>query len=355
LKKILFINPFGIGDVIFTTALIRAVKDAWPESYLGYWCNERTRDLFKHDPDINKVLGLSRGDLKKVFERSILEGLRQSLGLFREIKKERFDAALDFSLDHRYGLVAKLAGIKRRIGLDYRKRGRFLTEKITIDGYEEKHVVEYYLELLKFLDLRPKDNKLYVPVTDRMRTGAGLLLGRYGIGGTDILAGIAPGAGGSWGTQASIKHWSAIKYAKLADRIMDEFGAKVLILGDESERPIAEVIAHAMRNRPIDLVGRTSLDDLIAVINRLKVLVTNDGGPLHIGVATGIKTVSIFGPVDERVYGPYPASERHAVVKSDIACRPCYRKFRMPVCDRDRECINIIGVDEVFQAVRRLW
>lgn len=355
MKKILIINPFGIGDILFTTPLVRAIKDAWPESFLGYWCNERTKDIFKHDPNISKVFGLSRGDLKKIFERSILEGIKESLKLFEGIKREKFDTAIDFSLDHRYGLVAKLAGIRKRIGLNYKKRGGFLTSKIDIDGYEVRHIVEYYLGLLKFLDLKPKNNNLYLSVSEEMILKARSVFERCGIQENDVLLGIAPGAGASWGAHASIKHWSAIKYAKLADRIIEEFSAKVLILGDESERPIAEIVSHAMRNKAIDLVGKTSLCDLVAIISGLKLLVTNDGGPLHIGVATGIKTVSIFGPVDERVYGPYPPSDRHIVLKSNIACRPCYQKFRMPVCGRDRECINMIGVDEVFAAVRRLW
>jgi ADP-heptose:LPS heptosyltransferase len=72
-------------------------------------------------------------------------------------------------------------------------------------------------------------------------------------------------------------------------------------------------------------------------------------------VALGIKTVSIFGPVDERVYGPYPPSQDHIVVKKDISCRPCYRNFRMPECERNRDCIRAVGIEDVFEAARRLW
>jgi ADP-heptose:LPS heptosyltransferase len=72
-------------------------------------------------------------------------------------------------------------------------------------------------------------------------------------------------------------------------------------------------------------------------------------------VALGVKTVSIFGPVDEKVYGPYPASQNHIVIKKELSCRPCYQYFRTPVCDRNRECIKSISVEEVLDAVRRLW
>ncbi|MBM3245245.1 MAG: glycosyltransferase family 9 protein, partial [Candidatus Omnitrophica bacterium] len=104
----------------------------------------------------------------------------------------------------------------------------------------------------------------------------------------------------------------------------------------------------------IDIVGETDLSQLIGVINNCRILITNDGGPLHIAVAAGIKSVSIFGPVDENVYGPYPASSKHIVIKNTVACRPCYRNFKFSICQIDRKCLDAITVDEVFDATRRL-
>jgi ADP-heptose:LPS heptosyltransferase len=86
--------------------------------------------------------------------------------------------------------------------------------------------------------------------------------------------------------------------------------AKVVILGDESESKIAEVMVHAMRAKPVDLTGKTGLDILPAVIGKCGLLVTNDGGPMHIAVALDVKTVSIFGPVSEEVYGRTRGSGR---------------------------------------------
>ncbi len=353
MKRFLIINPFGIGDVLFTTALVRAIKENRPDSIIGYWCNERVKDILINNPRINKVFALSRGDLKKIFQRSKLEGIRRFLGLVGQIRKERFDATIDFSLDHRYGLMSKLLGIKKRAGFNYKNRGRFLTHKIDIDGYSNKHVVEYYLDLLRLFDISPKTNNLEVFVSEPNRIRARNILARAGIKDGDLVIGIAAGAGASWGQDASYKHWPAIKYAQLADRIIDNFTAKIVILGDTSERPIADIITAAMKNQAVDLTGKITLAELCAIIKALRLLVTNDGGPLHIAVAAGVKTVSIFGPVDERVYGPYPASDRHIVIKRDLNCRPCYQNFRMPVCGNNKECINSIDVDEVFEAVRR--
>ena len=71
---------------------------------------------------------------------------------------------------------------------------------------------------------------------------------------------------------------------------------------------------------------------------------------MHIAVALGVKTVSVFGPVSELVYGPFPFANKHVVLKWDMACRPCYKNFRLPVCDKNRECLRSVSVDKVFQA-----
>lgn len=354
MKKILIINPFGVGDVLFTTPVIRAIKDKFPDCIIEYWCNIRVEEIFRAHPDVKKTFALSRGDLKKIFNNSWLAGMKAFLHLILSLKKEKFDAAIDFSLDHRYGIITKIIGIKKRIGFNYKKRGRFLTDKIELVGYESKHATEYYLELLKFLDITPKSKNLEVFISEKAKIRARTILNQAGINDTDNnVIGIAAGAGGSWGKNASLKHWPALKYAQLADRIIDTFKTKIVLLGDIQEKPITEIIIAAMKNKPTDLTAKTSLEELAAVINCLSLLITNDGGPLHIAAGLGKKTVSIFGPVDENVYGPYPPSEKHIIITSRVDCRPCYKNFKMAPCDNRRECINLITVDEVFEAVER--
>jgi lipopolysaccharide heptosyltransferase II len=349
-KKILIINPFGIGDVLFTTPVIKALKRQYPDSFIGFWSNLRVEPILKSNSQINKVFALSRGDLKKIYQDSFFQGLYRALKLIGEIKKEHFDICLDFSLDHRYSLLAKIVGIRQRIGFNYKGRGRFLSFGIDLEGYRDKHVVDYYLELLKFLNIPVVDKNLSLTVILNDDSKAKNILASVGVEETDCLIGIFPGAGGSWGRDAVAKHWPAPKFAQLANKLMDKFGAKVIILGDESERKIAEVIVHAMANKPIDLVGKIGLELLPAVIKNCNLLITNDGGPMHMAAALGIKSVSVFGPVSEVVYGPYPVGSDHIVLKSDLECRPCYKDFRLPVCDKDKECLKQVSVDAVFDA-----
>ncbi|HTZ11120.1 MAG TPA: glycosyltransferase family 9 protein [Candidatus Margulisiibacteriota bacterium] len=354
MKKFLIINPFGIGDVLFTKPVIMALKDSFPGCKVGYWCNERVSLILKNNPYIDKIFALSRGDLKKISKESKIDAIKKSWKLLREMRRERYDIALDFSLDHRYSLLAKLLGIKERFGFDYKGRGIFSTRKIYLEGYSSKHIVEYYLDLLKFLHIEPKTREMDLFVPESNRAKMRHMLTRYGLKEEDCCVGIFPGAGESWGKNASLKHWSALKFAQLADRLTESFSAKVILMGTDSEIPMADIIVAAAKNKIVNLVGKTSIDETAALMSLLDLVITNDGGPLHMAVALKLKTVSIFGPVDDLVYGPYPPSGDHIVIKRQLDCRPCYMNFRFKGCAFNHACIDGITVEEVFQGARRL-
>jgi len=354
LKKILLINPFGIGDVLFTTPVIKALHAGLPGVEIGYWCNERVREVLKNNPRIAKVFALSRGDLKKIFRRSFISGMRGFLGLWGGIRRGHFDISLDFSLEHRYSLLSKLCGIPERIGFDYKGRGRFLTHKIPVEGYRGKHVIEYYLGILEplgvVLPAGKPEMELFLSPESCARASALLKEAKAG----QPLVGIAPGGGLSWGASAGYKHWQAQKFAQLADILARDHGCKPVILAGSDEAGISRQVIAGMKEKPIDLTGKTSLEDLCAVISRLKLLVANDGGPLHIAVAQGVATVSLFGPVDEKVYGPYPPSQKHAVARRQVSCGPCYQNFRFTGCSNQRRCLEDVSVEEVYRLARGL-
>jgi lipopolysaccharide heptosyltransferase II len=352
--RILVINPYGIGDVLFTTPVIRSIKEAYSASFIGYWCNQRVQPILRSNRFIDKVFPLSRGDLKRAFHASPVQGLSTFLHLLSSIKNEKFDLALDYSLDHRHGMICALCGIPHRIGYDYRNRGRFLTGGMVLPGYESAHMVTYHERLLSFLGCRPLGCGMELDVTCHGRKAAERMLA--GIVREDRpLVGVAPGGGESWGNDAPLKRWPAAKFARLCDRISSELGCRVLLLGDRGEMAVCEKVKAFMRTPALDLSGRTSLDELSGVLQRLDLLVSNDGGILHMAAALGKKTVSFFGPVDPAVYGPYPPDpSRHAVLKKKLSCSPCYRDFRLAVCRRGKECLESIGVEEGFEAVAAL-
>lgn len=355
MKRFLLINPFGIGDVLFTTPVIRAIKDSAPDSFVGYWCNERVSAILRMNRDIDKVFALNRGDIKRIARRSWFKETGFWLGLLSAIKKEKFEVCFDFSLDHRYGLVSKLAGIKKRIGFNYKNRGRFLTERVNISGFGLKHIVEYYADLLKFAGMSSKIKEMYLPLDEHTGMRGKDILRQAGIDTHEKLIGISPGGGASWGKDSSFKHWPAANFAALIDKIKGvSKRVNVVLLGNLQEKSISDRIEAAIKSKIINLAGKTTLEELCAVIGSLDVLVTNDGGPLHIAVASGVKTVSLFGPVDDLVYGPYPRSNKHIVISRHLSCQPCYINFRFKGCLNNQKCLEDISVKEVFEAVKKL-
>lgn len=355
MKKLLIINPFGIGDVLFTTPIIHTLKDAFAGVKIGYLCNRRTASILENNPYVDSVFVYERDEFEAIRKKSFFAWLRNIIVFLNQIKKEHFDVALDFSLNTQYGFFSWYAGIKERIGYDYKKRGRFLTRKVNLWDYSEKHIIEYYADLLKYLGLRlgHRELELYLKEDDKRKTEE--ILSKENVGGQDFLVGIIPGAGKSWERDAYLKHWPPENFAQLADKMVENYKAKIIIMGDFSEKELAKKVIENMHYRAIDISGTTTLGELAALLSRMNLVITNDGGPLHIAVALGRKTVSFFGPVNPKVYGPYPPDEnRHIVLRKTLDCSPCYRKFRLSPCKRNKECLKTIDVKQALEAINRL-
>ena len=351
-KKVLIVNIFGLGDVLFTTPLVSNLKSARPDVFIGYLCNKRTAPLLSSNPKIDKVFIYEKDDYRALFKQSKTAFLKKIFQEFSQIKHENFDVAIDISLHKYASFILWLAGIKKRVGFNYRNRSPFLTEKVKLEGYDEKHVIEYYLDLLSYLNIPVKTKRLeiFTRKEDDAWAREALKNKRLSEGGS-IFA-LVPGGGASWGKDASYKRWAPEKYAKLADKIVEKFGAKIILLGDNAEEELCRRVSEAMSQKSAALFNHATIGQFTALLKDCRLAVVNDGGPLHIAAAAGVKTVSIFGPVDEHVYGPYP-KENHEVVTKDIPCRPCYRRFRRAECEHVN-CLNTITIEEVLERVQRL-
>ena len=353
-NRVLIINPFGIGDVLFTTPIARAIKDNFPNSYIGYLCNRRAKGILENNPTIDILYVYEKDEYRAEYSRSKLKCFKKFLALLKSIKTDKYDLVIDLSLGRAYNFFSWIIGIKKRVGFNYKNRGMFLTDKINIDGYKKKHVVEFYLDLLKFLTIDYNNNQLELYSLKRDIDWADKFLKDNNVSVNDILIGITPGGGASWGKEAQYLHWSEERFARVADQLIKNYKVKVIIFGDNKDIDLCSEVSRLMKYRPIIAFGKTNLKQFCALLKKCKVLICNDTGPLHVAVAAKIKTVCIAGPVDEKVYGPYPKTDEHIVVKKILLCRPCYQKFRMPHCEFDKKCLNVITVADVYRAVERL-
>jgi len=343
-KKILIINPYGVGDVLFTFPFISNLRLGLPQASIAYLANARSADLLKFNSEIAQVF---------VYERDEFVGsIQKYFGLFNSIRQQGFDAVFDFSLNSSFGFLTAACGIKKRVGFDYRKRGLFLTDRLPLLGFEEKHVVEYYLDLLRLVEIPVVTKQMTLDVPSKDIRWAQEWLNRHKVDCAKPLIAVFPGGGASWGAAAGHKRWPVSKYALLIDKIVENFDAAIILLGDSKEEELCREVVN-LAHFPLHFaVGETSLLELAALLKRCQGAILNDGGPLHVAVAVGVKTVSIFGPVDPHVYGPYPVAD-HIIVQKGLPCQPCYRRFRMARCGHIN-CLNELSVEEVLRKAQHI-
>ena len=353
-KRILIVNPFGIGDVLFSTPLIKNLRFYYPDAFIAVAVQKKVVPVLENNPNIDKIIAFSRGDFKDLSRQSRLRAIGLLSRTTREILHDRFDICIDLSLEHRYSLFLKLLGFKQRIGFNYKHRGRFLTHRINLDGYEDKHVVEYHLELLKFLEIKPQFWKLELFLKQEEKNWAEAFLEKNGIFKDDLIIAIIPGGGASWGAKANYLQWPYENFAKICDELVKFPRLKIILLGNKADAQICQNIMKILSHKPIGLFGKTSLRQFAALLDKCNLIICNDTGPLHISTALGKRLICLCGPVDERVYGPYPPSPEQFVMKKDFPCRPCYRKFRIPECNYKLRCLTTITVQEVVQEAERL-
>jgi len=299
-KKILIINTFGIGDVLFTTPLISNLKAHDPNLYIGYLSNRRTAPLLKRNKKINRVFIYERDEFYETRQKSQIAFLKKFRMFLKSIKEEEFDLVLDVSLNGMMSFFTWVVGIKQRIGFNYKNRSLFLSKKIPLKGYEGQHVSQHYLMLLEELGVPIRSKELELTLNQEDHQWVRGFCDQNGVNfeGNPVI-GIVPGGGASWGKDASYKRWSATKFAKLADKLIEKFCATIILLGDKTELELCVEVSEAMSQRSIMACGETTISQFAALARECSLTIVNDGGPLHIAVAVGARTVSIFGPVDK--------------------------------------------------------
>jgi len=355
IKKILIFNPFGIGDVLFSMPLVRNLKENIPGLSIHYLCNKRVFPLLKNYPLLDKVFIFEKDEWRDALKKSKLDFFRKAVSFFKEIKNENYDVVFDLSLNSQYGFFFAMSGIKKRIGFNFKNRGRFLTDKIDIAyGYSDKHVASYHLELLRFLNITPKDYKFELFVPGDLLEKAKTALWEHGVAQDDLLVAVCPGAGDSWGDSAYFKRWPQENFLELCKRLAENQKIKILLFGSKPEAGTCSYISDKLKGIVIDLSGKISLEEFCAAISMCNLVITNDGGPFHIAQALSRNAIVLFGPVDEKVYGAYPLTDSCVVFAKHISCRPCYKSFKFSGCNSDKQCLREIGVDEVFIAAKSL-
>ncbi len=349
-ERILIANPYGIGDVLFTTPLISTLKKHFPSSYIAFLVGSRTKEVLSANPDIDEIFVFDRDASR---QKNKIEAYREVFKLMNTLRRKNFDLFFDFSNTSQYGFLSFVLGIKWRLGFNYKNRGRFLNHKMPLDGFEKKHVIEYYLSLLDFLPVKiEKDRKTKFYLSKEAEEWADKFFNDNGLNGNMVI-GIHPGGGASWAKMARFKWWDKERFITLAKTLINEYQLKILLFSEPEREEEIMINKKELNDKNFIFPVNLSLTQFAALIKRCRLLISNEGGPFQIAVALETPTVSIYGPVSEIVYGPYPPAEIHQVVTKGLDCQPCYRSFCFKPCSH-RRCLDELTGAEVLAKVKKV-
>jgi heptosyltransferase-2 len=199
------------------------------------------------------------------------------------------------------------------------------------------HHIQYYLNMLEGLGIPPAGQELRLQCTDEEKSWADNVLG------PGKWAAINPGA-----AYGSAKRWYPERFAQVADALTSDFGYESLLVGGPGEAEIGSDIESRMRSKPLNLIGRTSVRQLMALLASVQLVITNDSGPMHVAAAFGRPIVALFGPTDHTTTSPL--CSRFSLVRKETECAPCLKRQ----CPTDHRCMADISVNDVLYAVETL-
>ena len=328
MAKILVVRTDRVGDVLLTTPISTALRQAFPCARISWLVRPYAAPLLQHNPDVDQVLVDDGGS---------------SAELVARIRQEKFDVAIVALPRRRIAWALWRAGVPIRIGPASKPCSILFTKRLWQRRSEGKrHEADYNLELLEALGVPFKRHPTRFVLTEEELRDARALLESQGISFSRPLVILHPGSGGS------SARWPLGHFMALGDRLQSG-GCDVVVTGGPGENFQDAMIGNMQRLPFIIAAGSVSLRQLAGVMSCADLLVTNSTGPLHLAVALGVPTVSIYSPIptcDPTRWGPYPAyaegSDAHRVLVAPLTGKRATTEKEMAA----------VSVDEVFRLCR---
>lgn len=320
LKKILIIKPSSLGDIVHSLPVLDALHRCFPGAEVHWLVAKGFEGILEGHPMIKKLWVIHKDQWKEMTKlRTTISELRQ---LYRNLRAENYDCAIDLQGLFRSGLIAKATGSPMRIGFAEAREGSTVFYTHKVPGGKDIHAVDRYMKIPIFLGCGATGVRFPLPPV-RAGLTDGLTPSRE-------YAVLVPGA------RKPVNRWPAQRFGELASRLP----LKTVVVGGKGDRALAEEVVKGSGGKAVSLAGKTGLKELISIIQGARFVVSNDTGPMHVAAAFGVPVFALFGPANPVRTGPY--GEGHTVIRKMISCSPCYRRS----CNNPR-CMDMITVREV--------
>ena len=336
-KQILVIKLDRIGDIVMTTPIFRALKEKWRDARISVLVNPVNESVIINNPFIDNILVYERGGHHKC--------LIKRIAFLKSIREKMFDIVIDPYLDYELStaIITRFVGSKYRLGFEYAGKeilyNVICPSKVFPSFTETKHLIDYYVNLIKCLGVEVKAEQPEIFLTPDEKGKARSLLEDKGINRERSIIGIHPG--GHYETQ----RWPIERFAAVSDNLITNYSAEVILfVGPGESHLISEFRDHAV-NTPA-ILDKLNQREFMSVLSCCNLFLCNNSGPLHIATALNIPTVSTMGPTIP--FHWWPRGKNHVVLKKEIDCSPC----KKGIC-ATRECMLLITVNDFMDAVKK--
>jgi len=330
-RRILIIKPSALGDIALALPALSSLRKSFPEAHIAWFIRPEFAPLLVENKNLDEIV---------IFDRKLLgkwwfspKAFVALLRLIRKLRSKKFNLVIDLQGLFRTALFAWFTGCRKRFGMQTAREfaSNFYTQKVPQDS-GSIHVIDYYHKIAAAAGAATiSDDYNLTPSPQAVESVNKLLASRK-------YAVLVPGSAHAY------KCWPEKNFAQLAEKIASQFNLDIIAVGTTDEKTIIENI-NSLANVPIiNMVGKTDIPQLIALLNGAEIVISNDTGPGHIAAALGAAIVMIFGSTNPARIGPY--KRPHAIAAVD----PCDRPHKIESNDPAHR-IEIVSVDEVFRNV----
>ncbi len=337
IKRILVRGPNWLGDAVMCEPALRGLRGLFPDAQVTLLVKPAVADLFVGHPAVTRLLTY---DIKGRHA-----GFSGKWALAKQLRRQGFDLAVLFQNAFEAAFLTFLARVPCRYGYATDGRSLLLSDPVAVpDPRMLLHQVRYYWDLLKPLGLMgdpPVPELVVLPEEEQAMVER---CAQGGLTPTDIVVGINPGS-----TYGDAKRWLPERFAEVTERLCRTIHTSpgqqvsVVIFGAKGEEHLGQDIAARLSSPSLVLSGATTIRELMAVVKRCSLLLTNDTGPMHIASAFKVPVVAVFGPTDWRTTSPFGGA--HAIVREPVDCAPCLLRE----CPIDHRCMTRVTVDQVYE------
>ena len=348
--KILIITLSGIGDALMFTPALKLLRKSLPDAELDALVMYRgAKEIFESNPNFNKVIHFN----------FLEEGASKSLKFLLQLRK-KYDASINVYPANRkeYNLISFLIGAKERAGVVYLRKNRTnlnSLNNIKVLENDNVHNVRTNIKLCEALIGKKysEEPPLEFQITNEEKDKARKYFNEVGISSEELVVGFHPGC-------ATLKNhikrrWEPEKFAELAKKLINNHSVRILIFGGPEEKELKEQISSLINSERVNVVNAESLTKSSAIMQRCKIIVTNDSSQMHIAAALGLKVVAIIGPTNQNYIHPWKTE--HQIVSLNLDCSPCFFYSPTPlICHRTDvkfKCIKELTVEMVYQSVEK--